>query len=64
MIENGRQKTNLRVEPTVMRALGRSAAKDGRSINEQAVRYLKLGLANDGFLLLEQDETPPETVKL
>jgi hypothetical protein len=64
MIENGRQKTNLRVEPTVMRALGRSAAKDGRSINEQAVRYLKLGLANDGFLLLEQAETPPETVKL
>ena len=64
MIKNGRQKTNLRVEPTVMRALGRSAAKDGRSINEQAVRYLKLGLADDGFLLLEQDETPPETVKL
>jgi predicted HicB family RNase H-like nuclease len=64
MLKHGRQKLNLRAEPSVIRALGRAAQAGGRSLNEQMVRYVKLGLASDGFVVIDTDTAAPEVVRL
>lgn len=51
---------NLRLPPALKKALTTAANKQTRSLAGQALHYVRQGLANEGFVVEEENDSEPE----